>query len=90
MVTGTKFFDKIVFETGNALMIVQEETRNEAKLKLRALEEQFGSLEHCKNKIDLITIEKNIKLTHFKHDGTVTVLKDYYGLKKLIQKKNIN
>ena len=85
-VTGTKFFGKIVFETGNALMIVQEETRNEAKLKLRALEDQFGSLEHSKFKIDLITIEKNIKLTHFKHDGTVIVLKDYHGLKKLIQK----
>ena len=85
-VTGTKFFGKIVFETGNALMIVQEETRNEAKLKLRALEDQFGSLEHSKFNIDLITIEKNIKLTHFKHDGTVIVLKDYHGLKKLIQK----
>ena len=85
-VTGEKFFGKIVFETGNALMIVQEETRNEAKLKLRALEDQFGSLEHSKFKIDLITIEKNIKLTHFKHDGTVIVLKDYHGLKKLIQK----
>ena len=85
-VTGEKFFGKTVFETGNALMIVQEETRNEVNLKLRALEEQFGSLEHCKNKIDIITIEKTVKLTHFKHDGTVAVLRDYHGLKKLIQK----
>jgi len=85
-VTGKEFFGKIVFETGNALMIVQEETRNEAKLKLRALEDQFGTLEHSKNKIDLITIEKNIKLTHFQHDGNVKVLNDYHALKKLIQK----
>ena len=84
--TGTKFFDKIVFETGNVLMIIQEETRNEANLKLRANEQQFGSLEHCKNKIDLITIEKTVKLTHFKYDGNVKVLNDYHGLKKLIQK----
>ena len=87
IVTGTKFFGKIVSETGNALMIVQEETRNEAKLKLRANEEQFGSLEKCKYQIDMVTIEKNIKLTHFKADGNVQVLNDYHALKKLIQKK---
>ena len=87
IVTGNKFFGKIVSETGNALMIVQEETRNEAKLKLRANEEQFGSLEKCKYQIDMVTIEKNIKLTHFKADGNVQVLNDYHALKKLIQKK---
>ena len=83
--TGLRFFASTVYETGNALMIVQEETENEATIKLRALEKQFGSLEHCKNKIDIITIEKSIKLTHFQHDGNVKVLKDYYALNKLIQ-----
>ena len=85
VVTGLRFFGNTVYETGNALMILQEETENEAKIKMRAMEQQFGSLEHCKNKIDMITIEKSIKLTHFKHDGTVNVLKDYHALNKLIQ-----
>ena len=86
-VTGLRFFGKDVYETGNTLMMVQEETQNEANLKLRANEQQFGSLEHCKYKIDIISIEQNIKLTHFKHDGDVKVLKDYHALKKLIREK---
>ena len=85
-VTGLRIFGRNVDEIGNTLMVVQEETLNEAKIKLRALEQQFGSLEHCKYRIDLITIEKSIKLTHFKHDGTVKVLNDYHALNKLIQK----
>ena len=85
-VMASSFFGKIVFEAGNALMIVQEETLNEATLKLRAIEQQFGSLEHSKFKIDIVSIEQSIKLTHFKPDGDVKVLKDYYALKKLIRK----
>ena len=86
-ITGLRFLGKNVYETGNALMIVQEETLNEAKLKLRALEQQFGSLDGCKFKIDIVSIEQSIKLTHFKHDGEVKVLPDYYSLKKLIHNK---
>ena len=85
--TGLRFFNSNVYETGNSLMMVQEETNNEAKLKLRANEQQFGSLENCQHQIDIISIEKSIKLTHFKPDGTVQILNDYHALKKLIRNR---
>ena len=87
LITGGMFLNKHVFQRGNALMIVQEETLNEALLKLRAIEQQYGDLKNCQYQIDIISIEKNIKLTHFLPDGTVKVLKDYYALQKLIQKR---
>ena len=86
-VTGFRFFNKNVFEIGNALLMVQEETGNEAVLKMRAIEHQFGDLQHCKFSVDIISIEKSIKLTHFLPNGEVKVLKDYHALKKLIRKR---
>ena len=85
--TGLKFFNKDVFETGNVLMLALEETLNEMKLKLRAIEDQFGSIENTKNKIDFRTIEQDVKLVHFKHTGEAEPTADYHALNKRIQKE---
>ena len=83
--TGLPYLNYSVSETGNTLMVLSEETLNEVHLKVRGCEKLFGSLENCKNKIDIITINQSLKLTHFNHDGTIKILDDYKALQKRIK-----
>ena len=82
--TGKRFFNYDVFESGNALMIVNEESFNEVNLKLKGIELEYGSIQSG-NKIDLRTIEQTLKLAKFGLDGTAKPTTDFKRLEALIK-----
>ena len=51
--TGTQFLGRNVFETGNVLMITNEETKNEMQLKLKATDGEDGRLKSVGHKKQL-------------------------------------
>ena len=82
--TGKRFFNYDIFESGNALMIVNEESFNEVNLKLKGIELEYGSIQSG-NKIDLRTIEQTLKLAKFGLDGTAKPTTDFKRLEALIK-----
>jgi RecA-family ATPase len=84
--TGKRFFNYDIFESGNALMIVNEESFNEVNLKLKGIELEYGSIQSG-NKIDLRTIEQTLKLAKFGLDGTAKPTTDFKRLEALIKTK---
>jgi len=61
---GGSILGKIVLETGNVLILASEETLNELRLRLRAIEKMLGA-NNSTNKIFLRGLDEQIKLVEF-------------------------
>ena len=86
--TGTQFLGRNVFETGNVLMITNEETKNEMQLKLKATEMEYGLIYdggEVTYNIDFRTIEEVTKLAQFNTNGAKPT-DQFKQLEKLIEK----
>ena len=86
IVTGKQFFGHDVYETGNVLMIVNEETENEINIKIKALEKEYGTID-TENRIDCRTVEDVTKFAEFKK-GKATPTIQFKQLEKAIEKNN--
>ena len=73
--TGTQFLGRNVFETGNVLMITNEETKNEMQLKLKATEMEYGLIYdggEVTYNIDFRTIEEVNKASSIQYKWSKT------------------
>jgi hypothetical protein len=86
--TGIQFLGRNVYETGNVLMITNEETINEMQLKLKAVEMEYGNIFDAGMEtynIDFRTIEDVTKLAEFNTSGAKPT-DQFKQLEKIIEK----
>mgnify|MGYP000035257083 CR=1 FL=1 len=85
--TGIKILGKEILERGNVLILCPEETKNEIRMRLKAMS-QFLGKDDGKFKIYIRGLEDAIKLVKFGLTDAMPT-KDYKKLKKALIKLNI-
>ena len=83
LATGKPFLGKEVLETGNCLIIAAEESKNEIKLKFKAIEQVYGDV--FNQKIYYRGLEDDLKLVQFDKNRGTTPTKGYHALAKQIE-----
>ena len=83
LATGKPFLGKEVRETGNCLIIAAEESKNEIKLKFKAIEQVYGDV--FNQKIYYRGLEDDLKLVQFDKRKGTTPTKGYHALAKQIE-----